>query len=437
MSSASSHHAASITLFLLGAAAGVGCNAERSRSEERPALNTGAPEESSAVAAPGTSGVDAGELSPLVLDASGASEPTRIVWQRISEGLDGLTWTDERRDFARGISGVAYGNGIWVALGETQGQDNVLRWATSSDGVHWTPASQVLPEGYSSVYRLYFAQGRFVLLERREDFSGDAANFIYTSPDAVSWSARAMPSGALGGFGMASDGRRTVGAFGGGNIWTSTDLARWSAQGLAGEGESAGTIDVAFDGGRWVASMGVSRTVDSRYQEEGRLFTSADGQTWLRADVSGAARFQIEYAGGVWLALNDASEHLTSSDGITFQAVEPTGAWRAQAIPWLRSAGDRFITTYVDLEQVPPSEVLLLSSSDGVAWSDFGAFPGMPLPEDALNIEYSINDVAYADCRYVVVGSYNIQIPGALDPPLFSREIGPLLLTAEACPLAR
>jgi hypothetical protein len=95
------------------------------------------------------------------------------------------------------------------------------------------------------------------------------------------------------------------------------------------------------------------------------------------------------------------------------------------------------LSSYVDRDQVSPAEVRLLSSEDGVTWSDLGALHGLALPEGALDIEYDIRDVAYADGRYVVAGADAIQIPGALDPPPFAREVGPLLLTADVCELER
>ncbi|MET0412035.1 MAG: hypothetical protein ABW217_12110 [Polyangiaceae bacterium] len=427
MSSASFRRLSRVVLVALCGVAGAACGPDRTQILHRPVLHEA--DDAGGEAEPRDGSVASADAG------RDAGAPTQIAWQRISEGLDGLTWLGNSD--TRGISGVAHGNGIWVVLGDTQGEDSALRWATSTDGVHWTPASQALPAGYASVFRLFFAQGQFVLFDSRNLGGDDRETFIYTSRDAVSWSARRMPSGVRRGFGMASDGQRTVGAFGGGDVWDSTDLARWSRRALADQGETAGTIDVAFGGGRWVASMGVASTLDGRYQEDARLFTSADGQSWQRA-VSGAElRFEIEFGNDVWLAVNGADDYRTSVDGITFEATEPTGVWRAQQRPWLRFAGDRFVTAYVDVEQVPPPAVELLSSADGVDWRDFGAFPGMPLPEDALNIEYSIYDIAYADCRYVLAGTYTIQIPGALDPPLFAREVGPLLLTAEACPPAR
>jgi hypothetical protein len=39
--------------------------------------------------------------------------------------------------------------------------------------------------------------------------------------------------------------------------------------------------------------------------------------------------------------------------------------------------------------------------------------------------------VAYGNCRYVIAGTYEILVPGALDPPDFRSEIGPLLITAD------
>jgi len=367
-----------------------------------------------------------------------------VAWQRVTEGLDGLmtrpsAFDTAPLDGAHGLSGVAYGNGVWVVLGEEQGDDGMIRWATSTDGVTWSSASQALPSGLAAVTsRLLFVQGEFVLFDARSTSSGDKDLYIYTSSDAVSWRARQVLRGASAGFDIASNGQHLVGAFGLGQIWNSSDLGGWSARALDRFEGNAGVVDVAFGGERWVASVALSRNVDGRYQGEGRSYTSNDGQTWERSGLSGNENFQVEYGNGVWVALNALHEYRTSVDGVNFDTAEPLGLWRhAQQYPWLRFAGGRFLSSHVDLDQSPPSEIQLLSSEDGVSWSDFGALPGITLPEGAINVEYHIRDVAYADCRYVVAGTYAIQVPGALDSPPFAREVGPLLLTANVCESAR
>jgi hypothetical protein len=58
------------------------------------------------------------------------------------------------------------------------------------------------------------------------------------------------------------------------------------------------------------------------------------------------------------------------------------------------------------------------------------------MPDGVLNVSYSIRGMAYADCRYVLAGVYALEVPGAIDPLPFASEIGPFLITAEACPPA-
>jgi len=69
-----------------------------------------------------------------------------------------------------------------------------------------------------------------------------------------------------------------------------------------------------------------------------------------------------------------------------------------------------------------PTEARTLDSITG---DDFGGLPGIALPAGTLNVVYDVNGIAHGACRYVVAGVYTVTIPGALDPPPFSSEIGP------------
>jgi hypothetical protein len=103
----------------------------------------------------------------------------------------------------------------------------------------------------------------------------------------------------------------------------------------------------------------------------------------------------------------------------------------------VRRAGKHFVSTASDSSDVfsdpprAPTEVRVVSSRDGVDWQEFGSVPGLPLPDGAYTIEYDVQDVAYANCRYVAAGTYSVLVPGALDPPPLSSEIGPFLITAD------
>jgi len=89
---------------------------------------------------------------------------------------DGATWSPAAISGVSLLSGVAYGNGRFVATDAAS--DNV---AVSTDGALWTTAAVGLPSP-ETVERIGFGGGTFLLTTT----SGDA----YTSPDGASWRRR-------------------------------------------------------------------------------------------------------------------------------------------------------------------------------------------------------------------------------------------------------
>lgn len=143
-----------------------------------------------------------------------------------------LTWTQRTTGVASGLQYEtgAYGAGKFVVLayGYAAGSTTVFQTqaAVSSDGIAWT--SNTLPT--NPVGRgIGFGGGLFaVACERNGSDSGNTQN-ILTSPDGVTWTARATGVGSLGG--VASSGTRwvAVGSQNGGqNAVTSTDGTTWT-----------------------------------------------------------------------------------------------------------------------------------------------------------------------------------------------------------------
>lgn len=94
---------------------------------------------------------------------------------KISTSLDGITWTSRINPFPTGIiTKVAYGNGKFVVFG-------VSNLATSPDGITWTLQTTPFINATNGVYFAY-GNGLYVVVE----FFGQCA----TSPDGITWTLR-------------------------------------------------------------------------------------------------------------------------------------------------------------------------------------------------------------------------------------------------------
>ncbi len=85
---------------------------------------------------------------------------------------DGVTWTTRTSGTTNYLDGVTYGNGTFVAVGDT---GTIL---TSSDGVTWTARTSGTSNYLAGVT---YGNGTFVVV---------GAISILTSPDGVTWTAR-------------------------------------------------------------------------------------------------------------------------------------------------------------------------------------------------------------------------------------------------------
>jgi hypothetical protein len=147
----------------------------------------------------------------------------------IYTSADGINWTPQTppgQSRELGYAAVAFGNNLFVAA--EGGNGNA---AVSSDGVHWTGTR--LAGNSDSVFQLAFGNGLFVGVGGTY---GTTPGGIQTSPDGVTWTERTVGianqnSNQLGsiGYGTVGSGALFVAA-GGPVVATSADGVSWTTQ---------------------------------------------------------------------------------------------------------------------------------------------------------------------------------------------------------------
>jgi hypothetical protein len=131
--------------------------------------------------------------------------------RKVSE--DGTTWHDYSDEVGFRLNGVAYGNGVFVAVG--QGSNGII----SADGKTWERIESL---GLGDFPVIAFGGGKFVACAGR----------CRSSSDGKTWSAAgASPAPSTHAFGKG----QWVG-MGGDQAYTSADGLRWTARGTVGTG---------------------------------------------------------------------------------------------------------------------------------------------------------------------------------------------------------
>ncbi len=297
---------------------------------------------------------------------------------------DGVTWTWRDSGVNTSLGGVTYGNGRFVAVGQ---EGTVV---TSPDGITWTSGSLGIGLPLAAVT---YGNGRYVAV---------GYNTVATSTDGASWSYKRVDfygpcydivygSGRFvaacdGGIYLSSDGltwaQKSAGVslgvvYGNGRfvvtgpdrlVWSSTDGETWTSRTSGVSGDFWG---IAFGNGKYVA-VGV----------DGVIATSTDGETWTeRRSGTGRWLWHVAYGDGQFVAVGEMNTIVSATDGWTRRA---SGT---DLNLYSVTAGDG---RYVALGP----RGTILTSADGAAWSS--QTPGF---------DRMLLDVVYGD-RYVAVGSF-------------------------------
>ena len=124
----------------------------------------------------------------LWVAVTGGSGNTGVLY---TSSNDGVSWTNLYQPANNYRRGVAYGNSVWVIICESRSSDK--RIFTSTDGSTWTARdSDVIYNSFGVTNTISFGGGTFVLVCS----SGSSGNttLCFTSSDGINWTERTLPA---------------------------------------------------------------------------------------------------------------------------------------------------------------------------------------------------------------------------------------------------
>ena len=217
----------------------------------------------------------------------------------VMTSLDGITWTSRTSAADNMWLSVAYGNGLWVAVSHN---GNVM---TSPDGNTWTLRTSANDNNWCSVA---YGNGLWVAVA----YWGNG-NIVMTSPDGITWTSRTSASNDRWSSVAYGNGLFVAVAWSGtGNrVMTSPDGINWTSRMSAADNEWS---SVAYGNGLFVA---VSYTGTGN-----RVMTSLDGINWMsRTSAADNGWSSVAYGNRLWVAVSftgTGNRVMTSPDGITW-----------------------------------------------------------------------------------------------------------------------
>jgi hypothetical protein len=230
---------------------------------------------------------------------------------------DGSTWTAQPAMNNIGIVDIAFGNGLFVAVGSTPGKTLTSGVVlTSGDGVHWTQQNSFDIELNSVVY----GDGTFVLI----GYNGN-----YTSTDGANWTPISKQyAGALYEYSQLlytgsvfADFHETQFASSpNGAVWQTEDMGLIDYSGTGMIYPNIGVTGAVYGDGMYVA-VGDYYTNTPTTPPEGNpvVITSRDAVKWTMTSLNESCHLEsIAFGNGVFVATGANGGILTTPDGINW-----------------------------------------------------------------------------------------------------------------------
>ncbi|MBL9211318.1 MAG: hypothetical protein JNL92_12685 [Opitutaceae bacterium] len=357
--------------------------------------------------APAPTGRPPGDLGLLAVDPAGAVYlyDHFAIRKRtpVAAPVDIPIWSEVTLTADYGLSGVTYGNGIYVLAGSDDfyPTDFPPLVYTSPDGITWTRRSA---PAVGAAFPPRFVGGRFFVAVRGSLSSGNTMlqasgdTVILSSADGVNWISSGYiyrgtsPVDAPVAFAHGNDTFVAVSntnVDGSTAILTSTDGVRWIPRNIDGGVGRAPAASITFFKGHFYLAAW-----------SGQLLRSVDGIEWTRVATSPAGpRYLAASADAmVVVAFDGTSPQLwLSSDGESFTPIVPDAGRISGRIQFLDG-------TFVTAEPEPgagpaATSIAIRASHDGRAWTTVARVA----TKDAWNL-----DVAPGGGRYVVTAGLKV-----------------------------
>jgi hypothetical protein len=233
-----------------------------------------------------------------------------IINSTSSSYIRGIDWNSASISSSYAWVGVAYGNGVFVAVASDYGI------AYSRDGINWVLNSSYLTtNNWTSVT---FGRGIFVAV------ANGGANRVMTSPDGVNWTLRSVEASSWKSITYGNGLFVAVANSGTNRVMTSSDGITWTPVSVT----SIQWNGVTYGNGVFVAVASSASPPGAT-----RVMTSPDGVTWTMRTASSSDQWNcITYGNGLFAAGagSGTARIMTSPDGITWTPRSVTGGnWQS------------------------------------------------------------------------------------------------------------
>jgi len=181
-------------------------------------------------------------------------------WGGTASSTNGTNWSYGRVAGAADLSGVAYGHGVFAAVGPPriwEGTTNSIFYST--DGINWQNAFQ-FPEEARTVWAVAYGAGKFVAVAE--------GGYSYTSTDGIVWERANIPGGNKITY---LSGRFFVPLGVGVNL-VSSDGLTWAALNTGVSGRF----------GRMGYANGIFMGLTGQFRAYTNVVVSTDGTNWLQ-----------------------------------------------------------------------------------------------------------------------------------------------------------